>query len=177
MWDDRSINISTVVGMLNLTYNYKLQPTAKQIEIIEHNLDVCKSVWNHALYKRKLWYNSRSCKINQCSLNSEAEKLGRMRVIVQDNGPIHKCSEVQQLWSQWESQGLYIFFLPKYCSEMNPIELEWQHLKKDELSGRMFEDELELGYAVIDGVTARGERGERGKYRTERVKFNSSSQT
>ncbi|MHC5733240.1 MAG: hypothetical protein ACYTXY_56280 [Nostoc sp.] len=24
---------------------------------------------------------------------------------------------------------MYIFFLPKYCSEMNPIELEWQHLK------------------------------------------------
>ncbi|MBS9385884.1 hypothetical protein [Aphanizomenon flos-aquae] len=24
---------------------------------------------------------------------------------------------------------------------MNPMELEWQHLKKDELSGQMFEDE------------------------------------
>ncbi len=57
--------------MLNLTYNYKLQPTAKQVEIIEHNLNLCKSVWNHALYIRKLWYNSRSCKINVCSLKSE----------------------------------------------------------------------------------------------------------
>ena len=57
--------------MLNLTYNYKLQPTSKQIELIEHNLAVCKSVWNHALYIRKLWYNSRSCKINQCSLFQE----------------------------------------------------------------------------------------------------------
>ncbi|MGH8002647.1 MAG: transposase [Brasilonema sp.] len=51
---------------------------------------------------------------------------------------------MQQLWKKWESQGLYIFFLPKYCSEMNPIELEWQHLKKDELSGQMFDDELDL---------------------------------
>ncbi|MEA5534730.1 transposase [Crocosphaera sp. XPORK-15E] len=57
--------------MLNLTYNYKLKPTKQQIEIIEHNLTVCKSVWNHALYERKLWYNSRSCKINMCSLHSE----------------------------------------------------------------------------------------------------------
>ncbi len=57
--------------MLNLTYNYKLQPTNKQIELIEHNLNVCKSVWNHALYIRKLWYNSRCCKINQCSLFHE----------------------------------------------------------------------------------------------------------
>jgi hypothetical protein len=52
-----------------------------------------------------------------------------------------------------------------------PIELEWQHLKKDELAGRMFDDELALAYAVIDGVQARGERG---NYRTQRIKFNSN---
>lgn len=102
----------------------------------------------------------------------EAEKTGRTRVIVQDNGPIHRCKEVQQLWPKWEKQGLYIFFLPKYCSEMNPIELEWQHLKKNELAGQMFDDELQLAYAVIDGVQARGERG---NYSTQRVKFNSNS--
>jgi putative transposase len=102
---------------------------------------------------------------------AEAQKTGRMRVIVQDNGPIHRCQEVQQLWSKWEKQGLYVFFLPKYCSEMNKIELEWQHLKKDELAGQMFEDELDLAYAVIDGVQARGERG---NYPTKRVKFNSN---
>ncbi|MEH1835049.1 MAG: phospholipase D-like domain-containing protein [Nostoc sp.] len=47
---------------------------------------------------------------------SVAQKCGRIRVIVQDNGPIHRCKEVQQLWSKWEDMGLYIFFLPKYCS-------------------------------------------------------------
>lgn len=57
--------------MLNLTYNYKIQPNNKQIELIEHNLEVCKSVWNHALYIRKLWYNSRSCQVNKCSLFHE----------------------------------------------------------------------------------------------------------
>ncbi|MCC5632740.1 transposase [Nostoc sphaeroides CHAB 2801] len=65
-----------------------------------------------------------------------AQKVGRIRVIVQDNGPIHRCQEVQQLWSKWEQMDLYIFFLPAYCSQMNPIELEWQHLKKDELCGQ-----------------------------------------
>ncbi|MHC5824706.1 MAG: transposase, partial [Nostoc sp.] len=103
---------------------------------------------------------------------ADASELGRIRVIVQDNGPIHRCSYVQELWSKWEQMGLYIFFLPKYCSEMNPIELEWQHLKKDELSGRIFDDELDLAYAVIDGIQARGEKG---NYSTERVKFNSNS--
>ncbi|PSB02605.1 transposase [Merismopedia glauca] len=93
------------------------------------------------------------------------------KYLVQDNGSIHRCQEVQQLWSNWEQMGLYIFFLPKYCSEMNPIELEWQHLKKDELAGKMFDDELELAYAVIDGVQARGEKG---NHSTQRVKFNSN---
>ena len=57
---------------------------------------------------------------------------------------------------------------------MNPIELEWQHIKKDELAGQMFEDELDLAYAVIQGVEVRGERG---NYRTQRVKFNSNAGT
>ena len=52
---------------------------------------------------------------------------------------------------------------------MNPIELEWQHLKKDELAGKMFEDELDLAYTVIDGVEIRGERN---NVSTHRVKFN-----
>jgi putative transposase len=103
---------------------------------------------------------------------AEAQNTGRIRVIVQDNGPIHRCKEVQKLWSSWEAMGLYIFFLPKYCSEMNPIELEWQHLKKDELAAKSFEDELDLAYAVMDGVQTRGEKG---NYSTQRVKFSSHS--
>ena len=51
-----------------------------------------------------------------------AAEMKRLRIIVQDNEPIHKCQEVKQLGSKWEEQGLYIFLLPKYCSEMNPIE-------------------------------------------------------
>ena len=37
----------------------------------------------------------------------EAQKLGRIRVIVQDNSPIHRCQEVQQggLWRHRKEQG------------------------------------------------------------------------
>ena len=88
----------------------------------------------------------------------EYAKTGRIRVIVQDNGPIHKSKVVQQKWSEWESQSLYMFFLPAYCSEMNPIEGEWAHLKRDELVGQMFECESELAYNVVEGLEARGEK-------------------
>ena len=42
-------------------------------------------------------------------------------------------------------------------------------MKKDELAGEIFDSKLELAYAVIHGLEVRGERG---NYRTQRVKFN-----
>jgi transposase len=96
----------------------------------------------------------------------------RIRVIVQDNGPIHTSKAVQQRWPEWESKGLYLFFLAKYCSEMNPIEGEWHQLKAHELGGRMFEDELELSYAVMNGIDARAKAG---GYQVERYKFPSQN--
>lgn len=53
---------------------------------------------------------------------------------------------------------------------MNPIELEWQQLKTHELAGQMFEDELDLAYAVINGVEARNQID---NFTTERYRFNS----
>lgn len=45
-----------------------------------------------------------------------------------------------------------------YRSEMNRIELEWQHLNQDELCGQIFDDKFNFTYTVIGGVKARGER-------------------
>ncbi len=57
--------------MLTMTYEYKLQPTSEQIDIIEQTLDVCRSVWNFALRQRKDWCNSRKSPVNACSIQSE----------------------------------------------------------------------------------------------------------
>ncbi|WP_370460713.1 transposase [Brasilonema octagenarum] len=43
---------------------------------------------------------------------------------------------------------MYIFFLPPYSPQMNRIEDEWLHLKRDELASRVFEDEYELALSV-----------------------------
>jgi putative transposase len=57
--------------MLTLTYEYKLKPTKKQIEDIEHILTVCLKVWNYALRERKDWVNSRKCRVDACSVECE----------------------------------------------------------------------------------------------------------
>ncbi|MCC3406600.1 MAG: transposase [Microcoleus sp. PH2017_10_PVI_O_A] len=57
--------------MLNLTYEYKLKPTAKQLAIFENWLEQCRRVYNYALAERKDWFKSRSCQVNACSIRSE----------------------------------------------------------------------------------------------------------
>ena len=96
---------------------------------------------------------------------------GRLTVIVQDNGSLHKSDLVRQQWQRWQAQGLFIFFLPPYCSEMNPIETEWHQLKRDEIAGQMFGDEYDLAMSVMQGMETRSDRG---NYSLERFKFNSA---
>ncbi len=57
--------------MLTLTYEFKLIPDKRQIEVIEHTLDICRSVWNYALRDRKDWLRSKKSPVNACSLIQE----------------------------------------------------------------------------------------------------------
>ncbi|NEO48833.1 MAG: transposase [Moorea sp. SIO4A3] len=57
--------------MFNLTYEFKLKPTAKQRDLFENWLEKCRKVYNYGLAERKDWYRSRSCQINACSLGGE----------------------------------------------------------------------------------------------------------
>jgi hypothetical protein len=93
---------------------------------------------------------------------------GKFTVIVQDNGPVHTNKLVRPRWSEWEKQGIIPFWLPPYCSEMNQIENEWEHLKELEIAGKMFNDELELAYAVMKGIESRAQQG---GYSVERFRF------
>lgn len=65
-------------------------------------------------------------------MNWQAEKAaqtlaqtGQITVVVQDNGSIHTRQAAQAQWQNWQQQGLFLFMLPKYCSEMNEIEAQW----------------------------------------------------
>lgn len=83
----------------------------------------------------------------------------RITLVIQDNCSIHRSLSVQQRWGQWQQQGLFVLFLPPYCSELNLIEGEWHQLKTHELAGRMFDYEDELIEAIVDGINDRAERG------------------
>ena len=96
---------------------------------------------------------------------------GCITVVIQDNGSLHTSRQVKTEQKRWEEKGLYTFFLPKYCSEMNQIESEWHQLKTHELAGQMFEDEYDLALAVIEGVE---HRAKKTHFTTTRFKFSSA---
>lgn len=56
---------------MNITYEYKLEPTQEQAQEMTHWLNVCRGVWNYALAERRDWIKSRKCDINACSIKHE----------------------------------------------------------------------------------------------------------
>jgi putative transposase len=57
--------------VFNLTWEFKLKPTATQIAVVEDSLEQFRKVYKYAWKECKDWYNSRKCQINSCSKSSE----------------------------------------------------------------------------------------------------------
>ena len=62
-------------------------------------------------------------------------------------------------------------FLPAYCPDLNPIEIEWHQLKAHEIAGQIFDNEYDLAMTVIQGMK---HRSELGNYCLKRFIFNST---
>jgi len=107
-----------------------------------------------------------------CQAKKAAKRLfktGKFTVIVNENASIHKSLKARERHSYWEKQGLIIFFQASYHPEMNRMEDQWLHLKRDELRGRVFQDEYDLVEGIIFGMN---HRGEEGGFEVERFIFN-----
>ena len=96
-------------------------------------------------------------------------ETGKLTIIIHDNASIHRAKLVQKRHQIWSKQGLSVFFLPPYSPEMNRIEEQWLHLKRQELGGYVFEDEYDLALSIIEGIE---NRGQQGNYAVERLMFN-----
>lgn len=63
----------------------------------------------------------------------------RPLVIVLDNGSIHRSYATQAAFALLENELLPLF-LPRYCSQLNPIERYWKHLKSRACADKLFSD-------------------------------------
>lgn len=57
--------------MLNLTYEFQIQPNRQQEALMFSWLETCRKVYNYALAERKAWTWSRKCAVNACSIRRE----------------------------------------------------------------------------------------------------------
>jgi putative transposase len=63
----------------------------------------------------------------------------RPLVLVLDNGSIHHSFASQAAFAVLEDQLLPLF-LPRYCSQLNPIERFWKYLKASACANKLFAD-------------------------------------
>jgi putative transposase len=98
---------------------------------------ICTGSFDSAKYVRFM---------DSCAKQAEKNlhKSGRPSLMIQDNCSIHKSKEVRKHWKRWEKQGLHMFFLPTYSPELNPIALQWRHLKYTDRRGRSFRTGIDL---------------------------------
>ncbi len=84
-----------------------------------------------------------------------------LTVVVLDNAPFHKGSQLKERRTEWEAQGLYLRYLPAYCPfgelrepQLNLIEGTWRKLKGFLLPRRCYDGLEQLREAVRMGLKA-----------------------
>lgn len=88
----------------------------------------------------------------------------RPLVLVLDNGSIHHSYASQAAFAVLEDQLLPVF-LPKYCSELNPIERFWRYLKTSACANKLFPDMNALVASVEQVLKHQNHPGSSSRFR------------
>ena len=59
----------------------------------------------------------------------KSRRRRRPAFVVMDNASAHTSSEFERHIPLWEEKGLFLYFLPPYCPELNLIEILWRMIK------------------------------------------------
>jgi len=70
-------------------------------------------------------------------------------VYVLDNASYHHRKISEAMIAYYEDRS-WAFWLPPYCSELNPIERFWKHLKAKACANRLFQDIEEVVDSVVN---------------------------
>ena len=61
--------------------------------------------------------------------NLFVETLTKKTIVVLDNAAIHTSKKFKNQIKRWEQKGLFLFYLPPYSPQLNPIEQLWKFMK------------------------------------------------
>jgi hypothetical protein len=80
-------------------------------------------------------------------------KLARPLIIVLDNAGIHRSKTVQAAKPALWARGIYLYYLPPYSPELNPLEHDFRHIKHHELPERCYATLVALEGAIHAAFT------------------------
>lgn len=69
-----------------------------------------------------------------------SNSLRRTTTVVIDNAPVHTSKKFESRIAMWEERGLFLYFLPSYCPELNLIEILWRMIKYHWLPIKAYEN-------------------------------------
>lgn len=85
------------------------------------------------------------------SVDKFIKTIAKLTILVLDNAPIHHAKLFQNRIDEWESKGLYIFYLPAYSPHLNRIETLWRHTKYRWIKPQDYQD-LDTLKKALDNV-------------------------
>ncbi len=85
-----------------------------------------------------------------------AESLDKKTFVVLDNATIHTSKLFMDNQERWEKKGLFLFFIPPYCPELNLIERLWKEVKYSWLKPQFINDLETLQKQLIQILTSIG---------------------
>ncbi|QDU19106.1 IS630 family transposase [Urbifossiella limnaea] len=80
--------------------------------------------------------------------------VGRPRVVVLDNAPIHTSKVVKAARPELAKSGVYLYYLPAYSPELNRIEAVFKQVKHHEIPTRSYATRSDLRAAVEQGFNS-----------------------
>jgi transposase len=83
-----------------------------------------------------------------CMDNFSMKIEGSPSLVVIDNASPHTSAKFQSHVSTWEARGLFLYFLPPYCPELNRIEILWRMIKYHWIPWKAYTDFESLLEAV-----------------------------
>jgi transposase len=84
-------------------------------------------------------------------------------VLVMDNAAYHKSASALAALSLFEHRVM-VFWLPPYCSELNPIELFWRYLKDHACANKLQDNIDEVVNAAVKWMSAQNDQSSDPKF-------------
>jgi len=82
--------------------------------------------------------------------NAFTKTLTKKTVVVLDNATPHTSRHFKKNQKEWESKGLFLFFIPPYSPELNLIERLWKEIKYSWLKPQFICNQINLENQLVD---------------------------